>query len=62
MYTLPRVKPIASRKLHVTQGTQFAVCDVLKGWDAKGREAREGGAMCIHKAESVSCTAETNIF
>jgi len=27
-----------------------------------GREAREGGDVCLHIADSHSCTAETNII
>ena len=26
-----------------------------------GREAQEGGSMCVHIADSLYCTAETNI-
>ena len=36
-------------------------CDDLVGGDGEGRrEAQEGGDMCIHIADSLSCTAETN--
>ena len=39
------------------------LCD-LEGWDREGgREAQEGGDMgiyCIHIANSLCCTAETN--
>ena len=30
------------------------------GWGAAGREAREGGAICIFIADSRNYTAETN--
>ena len=34
-------------------------CDDLEGWD--GRGFQEGGHICIHMADSLSCTAETNV-
>ena len=33
--------------------------DDLDAWD-RGREVREGGDMCVHIADSLHCTAETN--
>ena len=38
------------------------LCDDLDGWDGAGgrREAQEGGNICIHIADSLRCTAETN--
>ena len=30
------------------------------GWGRGGREAQEGGDICIHIADSYCCTAETN--
>ena len=39
------------------------LCDDLEGWDKEGRrEAQEGGDgdICIHIADSLCCTAETN--
>ena len=37
------------------------LCDDLEGWDGEGgREAQEGGDICIHIADSLCCTAETN--
>ena len=40
------------------------LCDDLGVWDREGgREAQEGGNMrniCIHTADSLCCTAETN--
>ena len=35
------------------------LCDDLEGWKA-GREAPEGGDICIHIVDSLCCTAETN--
>ena len=36
------------------------LCDDLEGWDGgRGREAQEGGDICIHLADSYS-TAEIN--
>ena len=35
--------------------------DDLEGWDREsGREAQEGGDICIHIADSLCCTTETN--
>ena len=38
------------------------LCDGLEGWGGVGggREAHEGGDICIHMADSQCCTAETN--
>ena len=37
------------------------LCDDLDGWDGEGeREVQEGGDICIHIADSLCCTAETN--
>ena len=36
------------------------LCDDLDGWDGRGREVQEGGDICIHIADSLHCTAETN--
>ena len=42
------------------------LCDDLDGWDGGGggcrggREAPEGGNICILMADSLCCTAETN--
>ena len=40
------------------------LCDDLDGWDGSGcrggREAPEGGNICILMADSLCCTAETN--
>ena len=40
-------------------------CDGLEGWGGvgwggAGRETQEGGAICIHMADSFLCTAATN--
>ena len=36
-------------------------CDDLDGWDEEGgMEVQEGGDICIHIADSLHCTAETN--
>ena len=37
------------------------LCGDLDGWDGGGgREVQEGGDVCIHIADSLCCTAETN--
>ena len=37
------------------------LCDDLEGWDREdGREAEEGGDMCMHMADSLCCATETN--
>ena len=38
------------------------LCGDLDGRDGgcDGREAEEGGDICIHRADSLCCTAETN--
>ena len=35
----------------------------LEGWDGgwSGKEVQEGGEICLHMADSLVCTAETNI-
>ena len=37
------------------------LCDDLDGWDGGGREVQEGGYIGIHMADSLHCTADTNI-
>ena len=38
-----------------------AIKNDLDGWDAGGeREVQEGGNICIHRADSLCCTVETN--
>ena len=50
------LRPQASREL------SSVLCGDLEGWDeGGGREAQEGGDMCIHISDSHCCTAETNI-
>ena len=48
----------------VAQGAvSLVLCDDLDGWDGgggRGREVQEGGDICIHIADSLRCTAETN--
>ena len=37
------------------------LCDDLRGgMERGGREAREGGDVCTHAADSLCCTVETN--
>ena len=38
------------------------LCDDLEGWDGAGvgREAREGGIVCILTPDSCCCTVEMN--
>ena len=37
------------------------LCDDLDGWEGEGgREAQEGGDKCIHIADSLCYTEETN--
>ena len=38
------------------------LCGDLDGWDGEGgrKEVQEGGDICIHVADSLHCTAETN--
>ena len=36
------------------------LCGDLDGWDGEGREVQEGGDICIHIADSLHCTSETN--
>ena len=35
------------------------LCNALEWWHGLG-ETQEGGDVCIHKADSLYCTAETN--
>ena len=39
------------------------LCGDLEGWDGGGggREAQEGGDICIHIVDSCCCTAEINM-
>lgn len=59
IFSLPRVKQIASRNLLCGTRSSAWVYDDLEEWDAGrvGREIQEGG-MCPHTADSYCCTAE----
>ena len=37
------------------------LCSDLDGWDGGRQEVQEGGDICIHIADSLCCTAETNM-
>ena len=61
---LPCIKQIASGDLLCSAGSS-AWCSVVTwiggmgvGWS--GKEVQEGGDICIHIADSLCCTAETN--
>ena len=36
------------------------LCDDLERCQGDAEEAHHGGGVCIHKADSICCTAETN--
>ena len=36
------------------------LCDDLEGWHEGGRQAQEGGGLCVHVADSRRWTAEAN--
>ena len=59
IHTPPGVKwrAIKHRKL------SSMLCDDLERWDweGDGMEAQEGGNICVHIADSLCCTSETNI-
>ena len=61
---LPCVKQIASGNLLCSAGSsaRCSIMTYLGGWDGGGcgREVQEGGEICIHTADSLHCTAETN--
>ena len=62
IYTLPCVKQAASRKLLYSRGSS-AWCPAMTwrgGMVGDGREVQEGGSICMHSADSHSCTVETN--
>ena len=46
----------------IAQELKSVLCDDLEGWDEdeSGREAQEGGDICIHTADSLCCAAETS--
>lgn len=59
----PCVKQIASRNLlYVHHGRSPVLCDDLEGWDGvgAGKQTQDGGDICIHGADSLSCMAATN--
>ena len=61
-HTLQCVKQIASRKLLYSRGSS-AWCPAMTwrgGMVGDGREVQEGGSICMHIADSHSCTVETN--
>jgi len=43
--------------LSIAQAGSSGLCDGT-GWG--GREAHDGGDICIHTADSLDCTAKTN--
>ena len=61
IYTRPCVKQIAGEKLLYNIGSPVS-CSVMtqEGDMARGREAEEGGDVCIIMAELRCCMAETN--
>ena len=50
---------IAGGKLLYNRELSLVFCDDLEGWDRRGggREAQEGGDICIHIAYSLHCIA-----
>ena len=63
MHTLPCVKQIASGKLLYDTGSSARCFDDLDGGrkvGMGGKEAQEGGDICIPIADSYCCTAESN--
>ena len=63
IYTLPCVKQKASGNLLKNhRELSSAFCDDLEKWDGQvgGREAQEGGDVCMHRADTLGCTLETN--
>ena len=53
-------KDLLKKKKNQQRKLSSVLCDDLEGWDGGGREAQEGGDICIHIADSLCCTAETN--
>ena len=61
IYTRPCVKQIAGEKLLYNIGSPVSCSVMTRGGDMeRGREAQEGGDVCIITAELHCCTAETN--
>ena len=46
--------------LSIAQAGSSGLCDDLGGTGWGGREAHDGGDICIHTADSLDCTAKTN--
>ena len=44
----------------IAQRAQLVLCDDLEGRQGDAEEAHQGGGICIHKADAIRCTAETN--
>ena len=59
--TLTCVKQLASGKLLCSTGSSVQGSVMTWGWDEDrgGRDTPEGGVICIHIADSLHCTAET---
>ena len=59
---LPCIKPLASGNLTYSARSSARCSGDLDGWDGGvGEEGgQEGGDICIHIADSLRCTAETN--
>ena len=47
----------------IAEGAQLGTHDDLEGWNGGvgGREAQEGRDICIHMADSLHCTVETDL-
>ena len=56
------IKSLIAFKKICPRELSSVLCDDLDGWDGGGggREVQEGGDICIHIADSLHCTAETN--
>lgn len=60
-YILSSVKQAASGRLLSSTGSSGQCPVMTEGWDRRGRsEAHERGGSCIHRADSLCCTAEMN--
>ena len=46
----------------IVQGAQLSAHPKGVGWGCARRVVQEGGAVCIHIAESLHCTAENNTW
>ena len=54
------VKQIASGSLLYSAGSSAQLCDDLEGWDEGGERKPKRKNICVHVADSLCCTAETN--